>query len=377
MARPDAQLPEDDAVLDDAGDAAAPVASAVPEDEAEQDVEHYRWRIGKNLTRRIDQYLTDRVAYLSRAGVQRIIADGLVKVNGRPTKASYHPREGDIVEMVAPPKPVSELVPEPIPLDIVYEDDHFLALNKQADLMVHPARGRWTGTLVNGLVHYGTRWSGVNGNWRPGILHRLDRNTTGIMLVAKSDEAHWRIARQFENRTIRKTYVALVHGVPELLADVIDLPIGQDRYVREKQAIRKEENGGKPAVTMYEVEEIFPPSDAPEPPPPIRLLDSPHPSDRNLPKPPGRFAFVRLTPKTGRTHQLRVHMMARGHPMVGDTMYGGRIVEGPGGFRFDRQALHASEITFVHPATLEPMTIKAPLPPDFQTLLQLLRTGST
>ena len=123
--------------------------------------------------------------------------------------------EGDLVEMVAPPKPVNELVPEPIPLDIVYEDEHFLALNKQADLMVHPARGRWSGTLVNGLVHYGQKWSNVNGNWRPGILHRLDRNTTGIMLVAKSDEAHWRIARQFENRTIRKTYMAVAHGVPD------------------------------------------------------------------------------------------------------------------------------------------------------------------
>ena len=150
--------------------------------------------------------------------MQRLIDEGLVKVNGRMTKASYHPKTGDRIEMVAPPEPVNEIVPEPIPLDIIYEDEHFLALNKQADLMVHPARGKWTGTLVNGLVHYGQKWSTVNGNWRPGILHRLDRNTTGIMLVAKSDEAHWRMARQFENRTIQKTYMAIVHGVPELLA---------------------------------------------------------------------------------------------------------------------------------------------------------------
>src|SRR5438270_2372785 len=159
--------------------------------------------------------------------------------------------------MVASTEPVNDMVPAAIPLVIVYEDEHFLALNKQADLIVHPARGRWTGTLVNGLVHYGQKWSTINGNWRPGILHRLDRNTTGIMLVAKSDEAHWRIARQFENRTIQKTYMAICHGVPGLLADVIDLPIGKDRYVREKQAIRKEESGGKPAVTKYQVLESF------------------------------------------------------------------------------------------------------------------------
>src|SRR5437762_6241562 len=223
----------------------------------EADVEHFHWRVTKNLTRRIDQYLVDRIGYLSRAGVQRVIGDGLVTVNGKVIKSSYHPRDGDEIDMVAPPKPVSELIPEPIPLEILYEDEHFLALNKQADLMVHPARGRWHGTLVNGLVHYGQKWSTVNGNWRPGILHRLDRNTTGVMLVAKSDEAHWRLARQFENRTIQKNYVAVIHGVPELLADVIDMPIGKDRYVREKQAIRKESNGGRSAVTKYEVLEAF------------------------------------------------------------------------------------------------------------------------
>ena len=166
-------------------------------------LEHYRFRISKNLTRRIDQYLVDRVPHLSRNNVQRLIDEQLVTINGRPTKASHRPRAGDEVEMVAPPQPVNDLVPEPIPLEILYEDEHLLALNKQPDLMVHPARGKWTGTLVNGLVHYGQKWSSVNGSWRPGILHRLDRNTTGIMLVAKSDEAHWRVSRQFENRTIQ------------------------------------------------------------------------------------------------------------------------------------------------------------------------------
>jgi 23S rRNA pseudouridine1911/1915/1917 synthase len=311
--------------------------------DTEGDVRHVRFTASKTQIRRIDQFLVDRVPDLSRASVQRLIDDGLVTVNGKPTKASYKIKTGDQVVMVAPPEPVHDLVPEPIPLEIIYEDEHMLALNKQADLIVHPARGRWTGTLVNGLVHYGKKWSSINGNWRPGILHRLDRNTTGVMLVAKSDEAHWRIARQFENRTIQKTYVAVVHGVPDLLADVIDLPIGKDKYHREKQAVRKESNGGRPAVTRYQIEEIFP-----------------------------HHAFVKLTPKTGRTHQLRVHMAALKHPMLGDTMYGGQPLIS-NDFRFERQALHAMEISFVHPGTLQMMTLAAPLPPDMTRLLAILR----
>ena len=302
----------------------ADIPQPIPdENEATEDgdVHHLHFKASKTQTRRIDQFLVDRVTWLSRASVQRLIDEGLVTVNGRNTKASYKIKAGDEVRMVAPPEPVNDLIPEPIPLQIIYEDEHFLALNKQADLIVHPARGKWSGTLVNGLVHYGQKWSTINGDWRPGILHRLDRNTTGIMLVAKSDEAHWRLARQFENRTIQKTYLALIHGVPDLLADEIDLPIGKDKYVREKQAVRKEENGGRPAVTRYQVEEIF--SD----PGGAVLRESEFPQDRNQPAAPGRFALMRLSPKTGRTHQLRVHMAALGHPIVGDTMYGGRIVE--------------------------------------------------
>jgi 23S rRNA pseudouridine1911/1915/1917 synthase len=261
---------------------------------------------------------------------------------------------------------VLELVPEDIPLDIVYEDDHMIALNKQSGLAVHPARGNWTGTLVNGLVFYGQKWSTLNGEWRPGILHRLDKNTTGIMLVAKSDEAHWRIARQFENRTIQKTYMSVNHGIPALLAEVLNMPIGKDRYHREKMAVRKIENGAREAVTRYEVQETFPT------PPAFELFNSEHDHDRKSALPPGQFSLIKLTPKTGRTHQLRVHMSHHGYPMVGDPMYGGRIVQ-LGDFRFARQALHAFEITFTHPVTLKPMTLQAPLPPDIQQLLQLLR----
>lgn len=338
------------------------------DEEADSDVDtlHLRFTPTKNIERRIDQFLTDRIAYLSRSGVQKLIAEGLVSVNGKPTKSSYHPRNGDVIEMVAPPEPVNEIVPENIPLEIVYEDDHLMAINKQAGLVVHPARGVWTGTLVNGLVYYGKKWSTLNGEWRPGILHRLDKNTTGIMLIAKSDEAHWRVARQFENRTIQKTYMSVNHGVPQLLSDTIDMPIGKDRYVRERQAVRKIENGGRSAITHYQIQETFPA------PAEIVLHNSEHANDYKNPLPPGEFSLIKLTPKTGRTHQLRVHLSHMGFPMVGDTMYGGRIVE-IGDFRFSRQALHAYEITFMHPILLTPMTLNAPLPPDITELLRLLR----
>ncbi|MCC6239407.1 MAG: RluA family pseudouridine synthase [Phycisphaerales bacterium] len=342
---------------------------AIQVDGDQADVAHFQWRISKNLTRRIDQYLVDRVGYLSRNSVQRVIDNGLVKVNGRVVKASYRPRENDMVEMVAPPQPVNEIAPEPIPLDIIFEDEHLIALNKQADLIIHPARGRWSGTLVNGLVHYGNKWSTINGNWRPGILHRLDRNTTGIMLVAKSDEAHWRVARQFEERTIKKTYMAVCHGVPELLSDVIDMPIGKDRYIREKQAVRKESSGGKPAVTVYEVQKIF---NAPDQ---LRLTNSQHAHDQKNPAPAQRFCLVKLSPKTGRTHQLRVHMSYKGFPLVGDTIYGGRVFE-LADFRFERQALHAYEISFTHPITNQTLTLQAPLPPDMQQLIDRLPVAS-
>lgn len=341
------------------------------------EVVHFQWKVTKTLTRRLDQYLVDRVGYLSRAGVQRVIKEGLVKANGRVVKASYHPQDGDLIEMVAPPEPVNELVPEDIPLDILYEDEHFLALNKQADLIVHPARGRWTGTLVNGLVYYGMKTgitfssggvrpeniappkAGVRAadataatTWRPGILHRLDRNTTGIMLIAKSEEAHWRLARQFEIRTIQKTYMALCHGIPSTATGLVNAPIGKDKYVREKQAVRKPEAGGKEALTAYEVQKTFK-----------------HPDI-------GACSLVKLTPRTGRTHQLRVHMTHIGHPMVGDTIYGGRELH-VADFSFTRQALHAYEIAFTHPGTLRPMTLTAPLPKDFTTLMSLVEEAST
>jgi 23S rRNA pseudouridine1911/1915/1917 synthase len=371
----------------------SPDADVSPEEEVSPELEdgdelelapirHFEWRLGKDLDRRVDQYLVDRVGYLSRNEVQRLIEEGFVTVNGRSIKASYRPKLNDLVKIDAPPPRSSTIEPEDIPLTIVYEDDHLLAINKQTNLIVHPARGKWNGTLVNALVHYGrvhsTKWSTVNGPWRPGILHRLDKNTTGIMLVAKSDEAHWRLARQFEKRTIQKTYLAIVHGMPAMQVGVIDAPIGRDKYVREKQAVRKIDTGAKEAVTRYEIlEELGHPA-VPGTPPSFILHNGTFPKDQKNPPPPGRFAMMKLSPKTGRTHQLRVHMSHLGHSIVGDTMYGGRVLEttdepeSPTHFRFDRQALHAFQIQFVHPVTLKEMLLEAPLRDDILALKRVL-----
>jgi 23S rRNA pseudouridine1911/1915/1917 synthase len=372
----------DSGILDNGDGVLAEDQLADAEGSQDGDLREFKFKLGKNLTRRIDQYLVDRIGYLSRAAIQRLIDDELVKVNGKKTKCSYRPREHDIVDVSAPPRLIEQLVPENIPLDVLYEDEWMIALNKQANLCVHPARGQWTGTLVNGLAYYGQRWSQVNGAIRPGILHRLDKNTTGVILIAKADEAHWRLARQFENRTIQKKYLAVCHGIPELGSDVINMPIGQDRYVRERQAVRKIENGGREAITYYKVLETH---ETPAGQANFSFQASSFVNDKHFKTPGGKFSLIELKPKTGRTHQLRVHLSHSGWPIVGDTMYGGRIVvennaapgespEAP--FTFARQALHAAEITFTHPITLDPMTIAAPLAADMRHLLDLVRKTS-
>ncbi len=366
---------DDDLVFDDVeGDDDAVTTTPVADKPPSRTL---TFRASRDLTSRLDKYLVDRVGHLSRAEVQRLIKDKRVTVNGRPGKSSYNPREADEI-VVQAPLPKREMIePEPIPLDIVFEDEHILAINKQTNLIVHPARGNWSGTLVNGLVHYAKTWSTVRGPHRPGILHRLDRNTTGVMLVAKSDEAHWRMGRQFENRTIKKTYLALAHGIPQLLGDVIDMPIGQDAYVRERMAVRKLEKGGKTATTQYHVEETF--GITPEQAGFIFERGG-HANDQAHREPPAGFSLIRLKPRTGRTHQLRVHLSFKGHPIVGDTMYGGRVLqyqENGQTKHFGRQALHAAEITFTHPRTLQPMTLAAPLPADIEGVLSRLRRAES
>lgn len=318
--------------------------------------ERVRLRIRRKLPgRRLDKYLHGRFPRLSRTTIQRLIKQGAVTVNGAPTKASYEMCGGDLVEVVVPPPEPREVVPEAMPLDIVYEDEYLLALNKPTGIICHPARGDQTGTLVNGLVHYANQLSHGEDPFRPGIVHRLDKNTTGVMLVAKTDEAHWRLSLQFERRTVQKTYIALVHGSPHLDGDTIDAPIGVHPIVREKFAVMIRENKidvAKSAVTHYEVLE--------------RYRD---------------YALVKLLPKTGRTHQLRVHMSHIGHPLVGDTMYGGRVVSefdltGAGTVEpiFVHQALHAWKIAFAHPILEKPMEIEAPFPPPFKKAVTILRS---
>ncbi len=309
--------------------------------------------------RRLDKYLHGRFPHLSRTALQRLIKQGAVTVNGNPTKPSYEMCGGDLIELVIPPPEPREVIPEDIPLDIVYEDRYLLAINKTTGIICHPARGDQTGTIANALMHYAHSLSHGEDPFRPGIVHRLDKNTTGVMLIAKTDEAHWRLSLQFERRTIQKTYLAIVHGNPQLDGDTIDAPIGVHQVVREKFAVMIRENKidvAKNAVTHYEVLERF-----------------------------KNFALVKLMPKTGRTHQLRVHMSHIGHPIIGDTQYGGRVIS-----EFDltgdpaaaveplyvHQALHAWKIAFRHPILEKPMEIEAPFPEPLKKVVNTLR-GTT
>lgn len=320
---------------------------------------HVTLRIRRLLpNRRIDKYLRHRFSDFSRTLIQRLIQEQAVTVNGAPTKSSYQLNPGDQVDVLLPPPVSREIAPEDIPLDVLYEDDVMLVLNKQAGLIIHPARGNKGGTLVNGLVHYSNSLSQVNGCFRPGIVHRLDRNTTGVIVVAKTDTAHWRIAHQFEHRQVRKTYLAVVHGTMDLDADVIEIPLGRHPRVREKYAAQPET--GKSAVTRYELQRQY-----------------------------RGYALLQLMPKTGRTHQLRVHLSLIKHPVVSDVIYGGKsmtlfqLANGrplepddaplmPDEPIIDRQALHAARLELHHPTTGKPMNFEAPLPPDIRRLVQLL-----
>jgi len=306
--------------------------------------------------RRIDKYLHGRFVRMSRTLIQRLIKQGAITVNGKPTKSSYEPSAGDRIRVVVPPPEPNEVIPEPIPIDIVYEDREMLAVNKQAGIICHPARATQRGTLANGLAHYAEHLSHGDDPFRPGIVHRLDKHTTGIMLVAKTDEAHWRLALQFERRTLQKEYLAIIEGRLQLDGDVIEAPITGHPRIKDKYVVpgpRDDPKRSSEAITRYEAVERF-----------------------------TGFTLVRLFPKTGRTHQLRVHMSHIGHPIIGDPMYGGHLIteaqltgkaDDPDQAIISRQALHAYQISFLHPIREQPMTLQAPLPEDFRTARELLR----
>jgi len=307
--------------------------------------------------RRLDKYLHGRFPRMSRTMIQRLIKHGAVTVNGKLTKASYEPDGGDRIDLIIPPPEPYEIIPEPIPLDIVYEDDYLLAINKQKGIIVHPSHTSQRGTIANGLAYYASSLSHGDDPFRPGIVHRLDKNTTGIMLVAKDDEAHWRLSLQFEQRKVFKTYLGVVEGSPRLDSDVINAPLGvhptiKDRYIVPANNPKLINRLTKEAVTEYEVVERF-----------------------------RGYALVHLHPKTGRTHQLRVHVSYIGHPMAGDTFYGGHHVselsisgQGSDTPITSQQALHAYRIRFTHPITEKSMELEAPPPAELACLIHLLRT---
>ncbi len=311
-----------------------------------------RFRVGTNLKfTRLDKYLCGRFSQFSRTHMQRLIKEQGVHVNGHTAKPSHKLNPGDEIRLILPPKELRELTPEDIPINILYEDDHMIVINKQSNLIVHPARGYKNGTLVNGLVYHFQNLSTCNENLRPGIVHRLDKNTTGCMVVAKDDTAHWKLSRQFAARTTKKTYIALAHGVPELDADCINQPLGVHPTKREKYAIRHDI--GKESITFYEVLEAF-----------------------------RGYSLLQLDLKTGRTHQIRVHLSYLKHPIVADDMYGGKVVypwqiedrdAAPEEPLMARCALHAWKLQIDHPATNERMSFQAPLPDDMQNLLDNLR----
>ncbi len=296
---------------------------------------------------RLDRWLAASGRGWTRSRVQRLIERGLVTVNGGPARASQPVRPGMVVEVEEPAPRPSGVAPQPIPLDVIYEDSEILVLDKPAGLVIHPAAGNPDGTLVNALLHHCRDLSGIGGVERPGIVHRLDRDTTGLMVVAKTDRAHLALARAFQWRRVEKTYLAVTYGVPDPPEGVVDSPIGRHPRDRKRMAVVA---SGRPARTLYEVAEAF-----------------------------AGTALVRCRLVTGRTHQVRVHMAHIGHALVGDPVYAGRQwrnLDEPARSAcraFPRQALHAWRLAFDHPVTGARLEFEASLPADLRELLATLR----
>ena len=294
---------------------------------------------------RLDRYLA-AVTGLPRSQIQRLIEAGRVVVEGRRPKASAAVLPGQRIRLSIPPPQPSALTPEPIPLDILYEDDDLLVLNKPAGLVVHPAPGHPGGTLVHALLYHCPDLPGIGDERRPGIVHRLDKETSGVMVVAKSEAAMASLARKFKGRRVKKTYLALVHGAVKQLEGRIAAEVGRHERDRKRMAVRTRR--GRAAVTTFKV---------------MKRLDG--------------FTLLQLHPETGRTHQIRVHLSSIGHPVVGDKIYGGKREQKfrVSGFGFrvmaERQMLHAWRLGFFHPKTDAWMEFEAPLPADFTNWLHI------
>ncbi len=297
--------------------------------------------------KRLDHFLANRDPDFSRATLQRLITDGHITIDGQVTKPSHKIKPGDVIVLTVPRAEPLTIEPQPIPLEILYEDDALLVLNKQAGLVVHPAPGNWSGTLVNALLHHfktGTgSFSSIGGKERPGLVHRLDKNTTGVMVVAKQDRAHASLVNQFKRHTINRVYEALIWGVPKKLRGIIEVAIGRDTKDRKKFSARTARP--KASATEYRVAEQF-----------NKLV-----------------AHVELFPQTGRTHQLRVHLSAIGNPILGDPTYGGKKVAAVRDVAIPRVMLHAKVLGFLHPVSQRAMNFVSPLPADMSAVVNQLR----
>jgi 23S rRNA pseudouridine1911/1915/1917 synthase len=287
---------------------------------------------------RLDRAVVARVPEISRAQVQRLIKTGSVLVNGQPSKASYQTQTGDEVSVFVPDDAEEPVLPEALPLDIVFEDPHIIVVNKASGMVVHPALGHSSGTLVNALLAHCPEIANVGGLERAGVVHRLDRDTSGLLVVAKDDEIRQALQRQFKRRQVDKVYTALVEGRLSPREGIVDAPIGRDRAERKRMAVVR---SGREARTHYQVSEYL-----------------------------GEHTLVEVRPRTGRTHQIRVHLAWIGHPLVGDSVYGSRRQR----LLADRHFLHATRLGFVHPATSGEVEFEAPLPQQLDRLLAKLRT---
>ncbi len=291
---------------------------------------------------RLDVFLSNRIEDLTRSRIQKLINDGNITVNGLSAKANTKLKAGDRIEVEIPEPKDAEIVAEEIPLDIVYEDEHMLVVNKAQGMVVHPAAGNYSGTLVNALMAYcGDTLSGINGEIRPGILHRIDKDTSGLLLVAKNDTAHTGLSQQIKEHSLTREYIALVYGNIKTDSGTIDAPIGRDEKDRKKMTIT--EKNSKNAVTHFFVEERF-----------------------------DKYTLVRCRLETGRTHQIRVHMSKNGHPIVGDPVYGRKKEE----FKLNGQLLHAFKVGYIHPVNGEYMEFTRELPEYFREVLEKLRRRS-
>lgn len=298
---------------------------------------------------RLDRFLALQLdSGLTRTRAQALIRAGMVTVDGKAVRPSVAVAPGQVIDVRLPPPEDDELPqPEDIPLDVVYEDDDVLVINKPRGMVVHPAPGHTSGTLVNALLAYTGSLSQVAGPMRPGIVHRLDRDTTGLIIVAKNDEAHYHLANQLRTRDMERRYLALVHRVPPTREGIIDVPVG--RHPTRRQQMAAVPTGGRSALTLFRVLEVY----------------------RDVPG-YGDLALLDVKLQSGRTHQIRVHLSHIEHPIAGDPLYGRRrTVQGLGG-----QALHAYRLRFRHPRTDEPIVLFAPLPSDFGNFLTRIRGES-